>query len=143
MIYYLNIGTNLGDRHQNLLRAIAALSAGNGGCRVSDVVESEPWGFGSENTFLNVAVAIQSKMTPQEVLDWIHDIEKRLGSASHRDADGNYIDRLIDIDIMAAHDEQDNPITVNTPTLQIPHPHLYDRPFFYNLYNQLLCPVSQ
>ena len=136
-MYYLNIGTNLGDRQQNLRRAIAALSAGNGGCRVSDVVESEPWGFGSDNTFLNVAVAIKSSMEPQQLLDWIHAIEKRLGSGSHRDAHGNYIDRLIDIDIMAADDEQGNSITVNTPTMQIPHPHLYDRPFFYNLYKQL------
>lgn len=127
----------MGDKPRNLLRAIAALSAGNGGCRVSEVVESEPWGFGSNNTFLNVAVAIETSMTPDEVLDWIHSIEKRLGSGCHRDDHGNYIDRLIDIDIMAADDNNGNPITINTSLLKIPHPHLYDRPFFYNLYNQL------
>lgn len=53
MRYYLNIGTNLGDRHDNLWRAIAALTGGTGNCTVSPVVESEPWGFESENRFLN------------------------------------------------------------------------------------------
>ena len=42
MRYYLNIGTNLGDRHDNLRRAIAALTGGTGNCTVSPVVESEP-----------------------------------------------------------------------------------------------------
>ena len=121
MRYYLNIGTNLGDRTANLRRAIAALSAGTGGCSVSRVVESEPWGFDSQNAFLNVGVAIDTTMQPIEVLDWLHDIEHRLGSASHRDADGNYVDRLVDIDIMAIDQwdgKQWQALTVDHPRLQ-------------------------
>ena len=59
------------------------------------------------------------------MLDRIHDIERRLGSAAHRDGDGNYIDRLVDIDIVAI-DER----VIDTPTLQVPHPHLAERDFF-------------
>ena len=59
------------------------------------------------------------------MLDRIHDIEHRLGSASHRDAQGGYIDRLVDIDIVAIGD-----LIIDTPTLQVPHPHLSEREFF-------------
>ena len=135
--YYLNIGTNLGDRHANLRRAIVALSAGTGGCMVSDIIESEPGGFASSNRFWNVGVAVDSTLEPHDLLDWLHDIEHRLGSASHRNADGSYTDRLVDIDIMAIDDEQGNPVVIDTPTLQVPHPHLNDRDFFLIPYHQL------
>lgn len=130
MNYYLNIGTNLGDREAHLRKAIAALSAGTGGCRVSIVVESEPWGFESKHRFLNVGVAISTGESPQAVLQWIHDIERRLGSAGHRNAAGGYIDRLVDIDIMTITDDEGNEMTVNEAWLQVPHPHLHERDFF-------------
>ena len=137
MRYYFNIGTNLGRRHQNVGRAIAALCARGSHCRVSDEMESEPWGFQSSNRFLNVGVAVDLDLSPQEVLDWLHDIEQQLGSASHRDKEGGYIDRLVDIDIMAIDDCDGHRVTIDTPTLQVPHRHLYDRPFFIIPYRQL------
>lgn len=138
MRYYLNIGTNMGNRRDNIHAAIAALSAGTGGCEVSPIMESEPWGFNSPNKFMNVAVALQSTLEPQQMLDRIHDIEHKLGSASHRDAHGNYVDRLVDIDIMAIDDDNGNSISINTATLQVPHPHLHDRSFFIDLYRFLI-----
>ena len=131
MIYYLNIGSNMGDRRDNLYRAVVALAAGTGGCAVSSIVESEPWGFESENRFMNLGVSLVSDIDPHEMLDRIHDIERRLGSASHRDEQGGYIDRLVDIDIVAIDD-----LVIDTPTLQVPHPHLPDRDFF-------LLPMTQ
>ena len=85
------------------------------------------------------AVGLRLKML-LEVLDWLHDIEHRLGSASHRDADGNYVDRLVDIDIMAIDQwdgKQWQAVTVDHPRLQVPHPHLPDREFFLQPYHQL------
>ncbi|MBO4871532.1 MAG: 2-amino-4-hydroxy-6-hydroxymethyldihydropteridine diphosphokinase [Muribaculaceae bacterium] len=137
MRYYFNIGTNLGCRHQNVGRAIAALCARGTRCRVSDEMESEPWGFQSSNRFLNVGVAVDLDLSPQEVLDWVHGIELRLGSAGHRDENGGYIDRLVDIDIMAIDDNQGRVVTIDMPNLQVPHRHLYDRPFFIIPYRQL------
>lgn len=125
MKYYLNIGSNMGDRRDNLYRAVVALAAGTGGCAVSAVVESEPWGFESEHGFMNLGVSLSSTMPPQEMLERIHQIEHRLGSAAHRDSQGHYIDRLVDIDIVAIDD-----MVINTPTLQVPHPHLTERDFF-------------
>ena len=132
MIYYLNIGSNMGDRRDNLYRAVVALAAGSGGCAVSSIVESEPWGFESEHRFLNLGVWLTSDLEPQEMLDRIHDIEWRLGSASHRNENGGYIDRLVDIDIVAIDD-----MVIDTPTLQVPHPHLPERDFFLKPMMQL------
>lgn len=131
MNYYLNIGSNIGQRRDNLYRAVVALAAGTGGCAVSSIVESEPWGFESDNHFLNLGVRVSSDLEPQQMLDRIHEIERRLGSASHRDEQGGYIDRLVDIDIVAIDD-----LVIDTPTLQVPHPHLPDRDFF-------LLPMTQ
>ena len=132
MIYYLNIGSNIGNRRDNLYRAVVALAAGTGGCAVSSIIESEPWGFESDNRFMNLGISLESDIEPHEMLDRIHDIERRLGSASHRDADGGYIDRLVDIDIVAIDD-----LVIDTPTLQVPHPHLPERDFFLRPMMQL------
>ena len=132
MIYYLNIGSNMGDRRDNLYRAVVAIAAITGECAVSSIVESEPWGFESDNRFMNLGVSFDSDIEPQEMLDRIHDIERRLGSASHRDEQGGYIDRLVDIDIVAIDD-----LVIDTPTLHVPHPHLPERDFFLRPMMQL------
>ena len=115
----------MGERRDNLYRAVVALAAGTGGCAVSSVVESEPWGFDSENRFMNLGICLSRNLEPQAMLDRIHEIERCLGSASHRDEHGGYIDRLVDIDIVAIDD-----MVIDTPTLQVPHPHLAERDFF-------------
>jgi len=132
MIYYLNIGSNIGDRRDNLYRAVAFLAAGTSGCAVSSIVESEPWGFTSDHGFMNLGVSLESAMEPHLMLDRIHDIERRLGSGAHRDEHGNYIDRLVDIDIVAIDD-----LIIDTPSLQVPHPHLAERDFFLRPMMQL------
>ena len=132
MDYYLNIGSNTGNRRDNLYRAVAFLVAGTSGGAVSSIVESEPWGFESDNRFLNLGVKLSSDIEPQQMLERIHDIERRLGSAAHRDADGGYIDRLVDIDIVAIDDQ-----IIDTPTLQVPHPNLPERDFFLRPMMQL------
>ena len=125
MNYYLNIGSNIGDRRDNLYRAVVAIAAGTSGCVTSSIVEREPWGFESANGFLNMGVWLSSDLDPLAMLNRIHSIEQRLGSAAHRDSQGGYIDRLVDIDIVAIDD-----LVIDTPTLQVPHPHLAERDFF-------------
>ncbi len=126
MNYYLNIGSNIGDRRDNLYRAVVSLAACTGGdCAVSPIVESEPWGFESDNRFMNLGVCLQSTMSPWQMLERIHEIERELGSASHRDAQGGYVDRLVDIDIVAIDD-----LVIDSPSLQVPHRHLPERDFF-------------
>ena len=95
MKYYLNVGSNIGNRRDHLYRAVVALVAGSSGAAVSRIVESEPWGYESDNRFLNLGLVIDSDDTPLAMLDRLHDIERQLGSAAHRDALGNYVDRLV------------------------------------------------
>ena len=127
MIYYLNIGSNLEDREGNLWAADLRLSLDLGLVVArSTIVESEPWGFESDNGFLNMGIAVESRFTPIEALNIIHDIEYELNHGhSHRDSEGNYVDRLVDIDIMAIDD-----LVIDLPSLQVPHRHMPRRDFF-------------
>lgn len=125
MDYYLNIGANLGDRNASIEHAIATLRKLGTVRAVSLAMESEPWGFASPHRFLNVAVWLQSQLTPQAMLQAIKAIERSMGSTQHRTAQGGYADRTIDIDIVAAGE-----LTISTPTLQIPHPRLPEREFY-------------
>lgn len=127
MIYYLNIGSNLEDREGNLWAADLRLSLDLGLVTArSSIVESEPWGFDSDNGFLNMGIAIDSQFSPIQALNIIHDIEHELNHGrSHRDANGAYVDRLVDIDIMAIDD-----LVIDLPSLKVPHPHMASRDFF-------------
>ena len=129
MVIYLNIGTNLGDREANLGLAVALVSERLGRVlRRSAIFHSKPWGFASQNDFLNLAIAVEpaEALAPLEILDCTQAIERQMGSAIHRDSNGAYIDRLIDIDIMAI----DTIPEFSHPRLTLPHPHIPDRDFF-------------
>ena len=125
MHYFLNIGSNLGNRKLNISRALRALEEKYGYFEVSHIMESEPQGFESEHLFSNIAVMIVTERQPEEVLADIQEIERRLNPTPHRHADGSYADRVLDIDIMAADD-----VVTDTPTLTLPHPRLPERRFF-------------
>ncbi|MGM9802843.1 MAG: 2-amino-4-hydroxy-6-hydroxymethyldihydropteridine diphosphokinase [Muribaculaceae bacterium] len=126
MTYYINIGSNLGDKMQHLRDAVQAVERRLGvKARCSDAVTSPPWGFESSNTFANMAVAVQSSLPPHDMLNVLKLIEDQIGTSVHRDAQGQYCDRVIDLDIMAIDD-----LVIDTPTLQVPHRHLAERYFF-------------
>lgn len=125
MYYLINIGSNLGDRRLNLSRAMRAVGMEFGDFEMSHAVESAPAGFDSPHRFLNVGMLFQSDLQPEEVLTRLQVIEKQLGSGPHRNADGSYRDRLIDIDIVAADD-----LVMQTDRLTLPHPRLAERRFF-------------
>lgn len=132
MHYFLNIGSNLGNVKLNISRALRALEAEFGYFETSAMMESKPWGFVSPHMFANIAVMVVSEREPADVLAAIHEIEKRLNPEPHRDSHGRYLDRLVDIDIMAADD-----IVADTPALTLPHPHLAERDFFLRPFAEL------
>lgn len=121
----LNIGSNLGDRRLNLSRAVKAISDEFGMFEVSHTFESPSWGYESPNPYLNIAMMVQSELEPHEILRRVLEIEHRLAPAAHRDEKGGYIDRVLDIDIVAI----DN-LVIDTPDLKLPHPHLAERRFY-------------
>lgn len=122
---YLNLGSNIGDRLFNLESAVAAIEARIGAqVRRSPVIESEPWGFGSANAFANIGLAFPTSLPPAALLDLLLGIQSGIDPAPHRDASGAYIDRRIDIDLIAVDD-----LVISSPHLVLPHPRMHLREF--------------
>ena len=122
-IAYLGLGTNIGNKRRNMITAAALLAE-----RVGDVLalsgfyETEPWGFESENFFLNADVKLKTSFPPLELLQITQQIEKELGRAEK--SNGVYHDRIIDIDILLYDDE-----VLQIPGLTLPHPLMHERKF--------------
>ena len=133
-VVYVNIGSNLGDRRGLIDQALKRIGEIFGYYCISGFVESKPWGFDSANRFLNVGAAFKSDLHPEEVLSLLQQIEKGISAMSHRDSEGNYADREIDIDIMAIDD-----LAYHSERLQLPHPHLNERDFFLVPLRELKC----
>lgn len=121
---YLSLGTNIGNRFDNLKRAVLLIEQRIGSVKMeSTPIETLPVGFQSKNAFLNSALAVDTSMSPQEILETTQVIEREMGRGV-KSSGGVYHDRIIDIDIIAYNDTN-----LETPTLSIPHPLLYDRLF--------------
>lgn len=133
-IAYINIGSNIGDRHGYLSQAVAMIMDRiDSGARVSDIVESEPWGFESPNKFLNVGITVSTTLAPEELLRSLQDIEHAISPSAHRDATGAYIDRACDIDLILYGNRH-----ISTPELTLPHPRMHQRPFVMIPLRQLI-----
>ena len=127
MIIYLGIGTNLGNREENLRRAIELLHERVGECiACSSVYRSAPQGFVSENEFANIVAVCQSDYLPEEVLLITQQIEREMGR-TEKSVDGVYHDRVIDIDLLQA--RGDEAIRRSGERLTLPHPRMQERDF--------------
>jgi len=121
---YLSIGTNLGDRQSNLDTALTLIGQKIGTVKaVSKAIETEPWGYESDNLFLNMAAAVQTDLEPQEALKTAKSIEKQMGRTVKTGREG-YKDRVIDIDLLM-YDE----LVMESPELTIPHRLMHKRRF--------------
>lgn len=135
---YLNIGSNQGDRQAHIEQAIALIaSLSQSPVLRSAYIESEPWGFESSNRFLNIGIAITTVLQPLELLDRLQAIERQVSPTPHRDAEGHYIDRAIDIDIILIDD-----LHIDTPRLTVPHPRMHLRDFVMKPLQELLDMTS-
>ena len=127
----LRLGSNMGCREDYLNSALKRLSAISETTPVcSSLYESEPWGFDTETWFLNMAVKINSTLTPIDLLQDIMKIEKELGRVRNQSSEG-YDSRVIDIDIIYY-----GSLQINTDFLIIPHPKMQQRRF-------VLMPVAE
>jgi 2-amino-4-hydroxy-6-hydroxymethyldihydropteridine diphosphokinase len=117
---YLALGSNLGNRLENLKEAISSLSPQMTVKAKSHVYETLPWGFEDQPKFLNQALKAQTYLQPEPLLKHI----KRLEIALGRKPSFQNGPRLIDIDILFYDD-----LVLNTPSLTIPHPRLHERGF--------------
>jgi 2-amino-4-hydroxy-6-hydroxymethyldihydropteridine diphosphokinase len=117
---YLSLGTNLGNRLDNLNHALESLKEF---CQVvvsSSVYETDPWGFEDQPFFYNQVVKIETVLDPIQLLREIKKMELEMG----RIPTFQYGPRLIDIDILLY-----DKLIMNSPELTIPHPQMKSRAF--------------
>ena len=120
-LYHLVLGSNLGNRLQQLDLAKKMLSEKAGQLTgESKIYETQPWGFDDQPWFLNQVVALQSELEPLPLLSMLKATEKELG----RQPGEKWHARHIDMDILLCES-----MVLQTPNLTIPHPHLQERNF--------------
>jgi 2-amino-4-hydroxy-6-hydroxymethyldihydropteridine diphosphokinase len=119
---FVGIGSNLGDREDNLARAIELLSAEDGVevVAVSEIRETEPVGPIAQGPFLNGAVRIDTDLGPAELLERLLAVEQRLGRVRRE----RFGPRTIDLDLLLYGEK-----VVDEPGLTVPHPRLHERRF--------------
>lgn len=128
---YLSLGSNLGDKAENINSAVELLSERAGKVlKVSSNYETEPDGFVSENSFVNIALSLDTPLEALALLDVCEQIEKELGR-TRKSVNLNYSDRVIDIDILYFNNMQ-----LATDRLTLPHPRMHKRTF-------VLAPLAE
>jgi 2-amino-4-hydroxy-6-hydroxymethyldihydropteridine diphosphokinase len=118
---FIGIGSNLGDRAANCLRALDILQ--REGIRVaarSSFCETKPWGFTDQPDFINMAARVETSLPPEELLRVLLQTEKEMG----RVRAGKWGPRIIDLDLLLYED-----IVVDTAELDLPHPLMHEREF--------------
>jgi 2-amino-4-hydroxy-6-hydroxymethyldihydropteridine diphosphokinase len=125
-VVFLSIGTNLGDKEENLKQCLMHLREAEILVeKVSSICYSTPHGFESEHDFLNLCVKIKTVHPPLLLLDLVKNIELKMGR-KEPSLNGFYQDRIIDIDIIFY-----NNLSLQDDRLTLPHPHWNLRPFVY------------
>ncbi len=135
---YLGLGSNLGDRQHNLIKAIELLAQQMRVEQMSSLYETEPVGYSEQARFLNAVCQVTTSLTPEELLSLVKEIEAALGRVpSFPNAP-----RPIDIDILFYANQ-----VIHSPQLTIPHPRLEERAFvlvpLVEIAPELIHPVSR
>ena len=117
---YLALGSNLDDRHGQLVAALERLRERVRLIDVSAIYETEPWGVVDQPRFLNAACAIETELPPSDLLAWLKSLEVELG----RQPSARYGPRLIDLDVLLYGN-----VVVEQHDLSVPHPRMAERGF--------------
>jgi 2-amino-4-hydroxy-6-hydroxymethyldihydropteridine diphosphokinase len=121
-LVYLSLGSNLGNREEKLLKALSLIEKRCGTIiDKSGIYRSAPWGYKSDNEFLNMVISANTTLQAAKLLAELQSIEVILGRSSTKEA---YSDRPIDIDIVFY-----GKIVIQSPDLTIPHPQMEQRSF--------------
>ena len=144
---YLGLGSNQGDRQLNIEHAVAMLNVElkTPYRTISSLIETEPWGFESQQKFMNAVVLYELDLpkgyNPEAeglmILEICKDIERRMGRTGEvlydKEGERVYTDRPIDIDILLFGDNK-----IDCQELTIPHKHMYERDFVMIPLNEIL-----
>lgn len=119
---FISLGSNIGDRLKNIENALSGISTQ---CRIlanSSIYESEPWGVKDQPKFLNAVIKVETRLEPLELLDFLLNIEARLGRARKKEI--RFGPRAIDLDILVY-----DGLEIQSERLAIPHPRMKERAF--------------
>ncbi len=119
----LSLGSNLGDKHANIMAAIEHIACLGSVLGVSEYYESDPWGFESDNAFLNVVLILDCTMDVFDLLDALKGIEREMGRGE-KSVGCVYTDRVIDIDIIDY-----KGMVIEADSLVCPHVLMHKRAF--------------
>ena len=133
---FLGLGSNLGEREENLRAALERVGGlpGTRVVRVSSFRETPPWGVEDQPPFLNAAAEIRTALTPEELLEAVKRIESELG----RVPTYHWGPRLIDIDLLLFGNERRD-----GERLTLPHPHILNRPFVWEPLQEIAPEVVE
>ena len=122
---FLSLGSNMGDRAANISQAVSLLSISDKVkiIKTSAFYETEPWGNKNQGWFVNAALALDTDLSPEDLLKYCQDIELKMGRI--RRENERWGQRAIDIDILMYDDKI---ISIGT-ALNIPHPLMHLRAF--------------
>lgn len=139
IVYHLGLGSNQGDRRGNIEKAVEFLQGDGRVLRRSAVYETTPLGMPESGLFLNMVLALESQLTPVDLLKKC----KAYEAAQGRDLEKSHCrNRAIDIDILLAGN-----LVLETPELTVPHPRLCERGFvlvpLFEIVPKLVHPVEK
>jgi 2-amino-4-hydroxy-6-hydroxymethyldihydropteridine diphosphokinase len=125
---FIGIGSNLGNREENCEKAVGLITKqGIPVINRSSMIKTEPWGIKDQPEFINMAIEIETGLSPEDLLSTLKDIEKEMG----REEGLRWGPRIIDLDILFYDD-----VIIKSPELEIPHRGTYDR-------EHVLRPLSE
>lgn len=119
-LVFISLGTNIGNRAQNLKIALEELSKFTKIIKKSTIYETEPMEYKDQPLFLNMAIKIETKLSAHELITKLQEIENKMGRIKKLKKGP----RIIDLDILYYNNE-----IINEPNLKIPHPRAYKRDF--------------
>jgi len=117
---FLGLGTNLGNRIENLRNAKALLAPKVEILQESSIYQTPPWGYLDQPKFLNQVIEVRTKLQPYQLLRYLKAVETQMGRVTLF----RYGPRIIDLDIIFYGDR-----VINRKKLQIPHPRMAERAF--------------
>ena len=119
MVVYFSLGTNLGDKEQNLRMAVQKIRK-----QIGEVISLSAF----YASFPNAALCVDTALAPLEVLQTTQEIEREMGR-THKSVNAVYSDRVIDIDLLLCFADDGTPVLLDTPELKLPHPLMQERRF--------------
>ncbi len=135
---YLGLGSNLGNKAENIATALQLIAQQIGEVTAhSAAMESAPMGFRSENNFLNGVAAVETDLPLLTLLDVTQQIERQMGR-THKSVNHQYRDRIIDIDILLYDD-----LAYADERIVVPHPAMKERPFVMDPLAEIAPELAQ